>query len=537
MTALPAQRPTRRAVLRAAALVAVVPLLAAGCGAIPGSVTSVDEPEFDRALPIPPLAESEVVDGVRTFSLTAQEGTTELLPGTRTPTWGYDGPYLGPTLRAERGEQVAVDVTNDLPETTSVHWHGMHLPAAMDGGPHQEVEPGAMWRPTWTIDQPAATLWYHPHPHGETEKHVYRGLAGLFLLDDDASRAADLPQEYGVDDVPVVVQDKVLDDDGRLVLKDDGGEPGTLGSTVVTNGVAGAYQRVTTERVRLRLLNGSTARTYSLGFADRGMDLVATDGGLLDAPVRLDHVRLAPGERAEVVVAMRPGETTRLHSSEADLGGVAAPFAMGGNDAFDVLELRADDRLAPSPEPSWGPSRHAAEDALHEEGATVTRTFDLDERTINGERMDAGRIDEVATVGSTEVWEVRNTIPVPHSFHVHDVQFRVLTIDGEAPPPELAGPKDTVYLEPRRTYRLLMRFEDYTDDVLPYMYHCHMLLHEDEGMMGQLLVVEPGSDARPGRSAALSGDDGGHDSGHDATGPVVGDGYGPRRSANTHPHG
>lgn len=533
----PARRPTRRAVLRATALAAVVPLLAAGCGAIPGSVTSVDEPEFARALPIPPLAESEVVDGVRTFRLTAQEGTTELLPGTRTPTWGFDGPYLGPTLRAARGEQVAVEVTNDLDVTTSVHWHGMHLPAAMDGGPHQPVAPGATWRPTWTIDQPAATLWYHPHPHGETEEHVYRGLAGLFLLDDDASRAAHLPQEYGVDDVPVVVQDKVLDDDGRLVLKDDGGEPGTLGGTVVTNGVAGAYQRVTTERVRLRLLNGSTARTYSLGFADREMDLVATDGGLLDAPVRLDHVRLAPGERAEVVVAMRPGETTRLHSSEADLGGVAAPFAMGGNDAFDVLELRADDRLAPSPEPAWGRSQHAAEDALHEEDATVTRTFDLDERTINGERMDAGRIDEVATVGSTEVWEVRNTIPMPHSFHVHDVQFRVLTIDGQAPPPELAGPKDTVYLEPRRTYRLLMRFEDYTDDVLPYMYHCHMLLHEDEGMMGQLLVVEPGSDARPGPSSALSGRDGGHASGHDASGPVVGDGYGPRGAAAPHDHG
>src|SRR5690606_21302858 len=126
----------------------------------------------------------------------------------------------------------------------------------------------------------------------------------------------------------------------------------------------------------------------------------------------------------------------------------------------------ADDRLAPSPEPAWGPSERAAEDALHEDEATVTRTFDLDERTINGARMDAGRIDEVATVGSTEVWEVRNTIPMPHSFHVHDVQFRVLTIDGKAPPPELAGPKDTVYLEPRRTYRLLMRFEDYTDDVL-----------------------------------------------------------------------
>ncbi|MFE6967908.1 multicopper oxidase family protein [Isoptericola sp. NPDC057653] len=494
----------------AAALAAVVALLAAGCGGIPGSVTSVDEPGFTRELPVPPLAESRVVDGVRTFRLTAQEGTTELLPGVETRTQGYDGAYLGPTLRAERGEKVSVEVTNALDETTTVHWHGMHLPAAMDGGPHQPVEPGATWRPTWAIDQPAATLWYHPHPHGETEAQVYRGLAGLFLLDDDASRAADLPREYGVDDVPVVVQDKVLDDDGQLVLDHDGGEPGTLGGTVVTNGVAGAYQRVTTERVRLRLVNGSTARTYALGFGDRDLDLVATDGGLLDAPVRLDRVRLAPGERAEVVVVMKPGETTRLRSFEADLGGVAVPFAMGGNDAFDVLELRAADRLAPSPAPAWEPSEHAAGDALHEGDATVTRTFDLAERTINGETMDTGRIDEVAVVGTTEVWEVRNTVPMPHSFHVHDVQFRVLTVDGEAPPPELAGRKDTVYLEPRRTYRLLMRFDDYADDVRPYMYHCHMLLHEDEGMMGQLLVVEPGSTARPGPSERLAGHDGGH---------------------------
>jgi FtsP/CotA-like multicopper oxidase with cupredoxin domain len=513
------------AALAAGATLAVA---VAGCGMIPGSVTPVADTEFTRELVIPPLAESDVVDGVRTFRLTAQQGTTELVDGVATRTWGFDGSSLGPTLRAERGERVAVEVTNDVGETTTVHWHGMHLPAAMDGGPHQTVEPGETWRPTWTIDQPAASLWYHPHLHGATEEHVYRGLAGMFLLDDDASRAADLPSEYGVDDIPVIVQDKVLDDAGQLVLKHDGAEPGQLGDLVLTNGVAGAYQEVTTERVRLRLLNGSSARTYSFGLEDRELDLVATDGGLLDAPVRLDQVRLSPGERAEVVVRMDPGETTRLRSFEADLGSVAVPFAMGGNDAFDVLELRAADELAPSPEPSWEPSAHAGADALHEQDATVTRTFELDERNINRQVMDMGRIDEVATVGTTEIWEVRNTIPMPHSFHVHDVQFRVLSIDGEAPPPELAGPKDTVYVEPRRTYRLLMRFEDYTDDQVPYMYHCHMLRHEDEGMMGQFLVVEPGSSARPGPSEALSG--------HDASGHTTGGGTGPRRPAGTHGH-
>ncbi len=125
----------------------------------------------------------------------------------------------------------------------------------------------------------------------------------------------------------------------------------------------------------------------------------------------------------------------------------------------------------------------------------MTREFELDDRRINGRTMDMGRIDETATVDATEVWEVRSIVPMPHSFHVHDVQFRVLTVDGDPPPPELAGPKDTVYLEPNRTYRLLMRFEDYTDPDVPYMFHCHMLLHEDEGMMGQFVVVEPGQDA------------------------------------------
>jgi FtsP/CotA-like multicopper oxidase with cupredoxin domain len=176
-----------------------------------------------------------------------------------------------------------------------------------------------------------------------------------------------------------------------------------------------------------------------------------------------------------------------------------------------VLELRAADRLAPSPEPAWGASEHAAADELHEADTSVTRTFELGDDEINGRPMDLGRIDEVATVGSTEVWEVRNIELTPHSFHVHDVQFRILGIDGEAPPPELAGRKDTIYLEPHRDYRLLMRFDDYADPDMPYMFHCHMLMHEDDGMMGQFVVVEPGQDAGtvPGGGADRAEDSGG----------------------------
>ena len=480
---------------RAVAGVAAAALVVAGLSACGGvSVSRVDVPEtFDAPLPVPPLAPSRVdADGTRTFSLTAQEGTTRFVPGVETPTWGFDGDLLGPTLRASRGEQVAVEVRNTLPEATSVHWHGMHLPAAMDGGPHQPVEPGATWRPTWRIDQPAATLWYHPHPHGRTEEHVYRGLAGFFLLDDPAAPDVGLPDEYGVDDVPVVVQDRKLDADGDLDLS-GGGELGVLGSLVTANGVRGAHLEATTQRVRLRLLNGSTARTYAFGFADdREVLQVASDGGLLPAPVPTKRVQLSPGERAEVVVTVSPGERVRLRSYPPDLGGIVAGFAMGANDTFDVLELRAAQDLAPSP-----PVAAALTTLEPLPEATVTRTFDLQGRQINGRRMDMDRVDATVEKGATELWEVRNLDLFPHNFHVHDVQFRVLDIDGEAPPPALAGAKDTVYLEPRRTYRLVMRFEDHADPTTPYMFHCHLLLHEDEGLMGQLVVVEPGGTASP----------------------------------------
>jgi FtsP/CotA-like multicopper oxidase with cupredoxin domain len=494
-----------------ALLMAATAALLAGCSI---STSPVIVPaEFDQPLVIPPPAESHVAkDGTRVFRLAAQEGTIGILEEARTHTWGFNGAYLGPTLRASRGEKVAVEVSNTLPEATTVHWHGMHLPAAMDGGPHQPVEPRSTWRPTWKIDQPAATLWYHPHPHGRSEEHLYRGLAGMFILDDANPAATGLPHEYGVDDIPVIVQDKDIGPDGELVLEDDGNEIGLLGSTILVNGTVGPYQKVTTERVRLRLLNGSTARTYDFGFDDsRNFQLVATDGGLLAAPDETDRVRLSPGERAEIVIKMSAGTTTMLRSFPPNLGRVAAPFAFGGNDSFDVLELRAAEKLTPSQQV---PAHLTDERRIDPATATVTRRFELEGREINGRRMDMDRIDNVVEVGTTEVWEVTNRNPYPHNFHVHDVQFEVLTIDRSPPPPELAGRKDTVYLEPGRDYRLIMKFEDYSDDTSPYMYHCHLLLHEDEGLMGQFVVVDDGAAATRSQETVESRHD--HDrAGHD----------------------
>ncbi|MFC8682541.1 multicopper oxidase family protein [Microbacterium ureisolvens] len=459
---------------------------------------------FETALPIPPLAESEVVDGVRVFSLTAQEGRTQFIDGMTTPTWGFNGAYLGPTLRARRDEKVAVEVTNALAETTTVHWHGMHLPAAMDGGPHQPIEPGGRWRPEWRVDQPAATLWYHPHPHGDTEEHVLRGLAGMFILDDDQSQTYGLPQDYGVDDIPLIVQDKKFLADGRFQLDSQGNEVGLLGDVVLTNGAWGAVFDVTTELVRLRILNGSSARTYDFAFDDgRDFSLVGTDGGLLETPHSTDHVRLSPGERAEVVVGLAPGSQAMLRSLPPDLGAVAVPSAYGGLDDFDVLLLRAADQLQPSAPLA---DRFAAIPRFAADDADTSRTFEVQNREINGRRMDMDRIDEVMQIDTTELWEVTNLDLFPHNWHVHDVQFQVVDIDGSTPGPELRGWKDTIYLEPRRIYRIMMRFEDYVDDEKPYMIHCHLLLHEDEGLMSQFIVSR--DDAR--RNVGDTDGNGGH---------------------------
>ncbi|MFJ1511889.1 multicopper oxidase family protein [Cellulosimicrobium funkei] len=493
---------------------------------------------FTRPLAVPPLAESRVEDGVRVFALEARAGVADLGASAPTPTIGLNGDHLGPTLRAARGERVRVDVTNALDETTTLHWHGMHLPPAMDGGPHQMVEPGETWSPTWTVDQPAATLWYHPHLHGQTADQVYRGLAGMFLLDDPAAAdglAADLPHEYGVDDVPVILQDKRFHADGRL---DDAvsflSPVGTLGDTILVNGTPGPYLDVTTERVRLRLLNGSDSRVYDVGLADGGtVRLVGTDGGLLAAPQTVERVRLSPGDRAEVVVTMAPGQRAVLRSFPPDLGvnPVFERFS-GGDDTFDLLELRAAATLVPSPDVPATLGATDPADALDESDAVRTRRFELSGSAINGRSMDMTRVDEVVTVGETEVWEVTGLDDTPHNFHVHDVRFRVLDVAGEPPGPDLAGWQDTVYVQPGRVTRLLVRFdaaEGATDPTTPYMFHCHLLTHEDRGMMGQLVVVAPGEQA-PSR---LDAPDGSPHRGHDAA-PLGGTGP---RSLVRDPHG
>ncbi|MDJ0337095.1 multicopper oxidase domain-containing protein [Cryobacterium sp. PH31-O1] len=492
-------RPRRRVATMVSGAVVSAVLLAAGLTACSsdngaGVIDTVGAIDFVNPLAIPPLAESTVnAAGERVFDLEAQAGSTEFVPGVATDTWGYNGSYLGPTLVAKRGENVRINVANALDEATTVHWHGMSLPAEMDGGPHQMVEPGATWSPNFTIDQPASTLWYHPHPAGNTEHQVEMGLAGLFLLQDDEEAALTLPRSYGVDDIPVVVQDRRFDENGQFVT-DVRGYIGPIGDQLLVNGTLAPYLDVTSEVVRLRLVNGSTSRVYDFGFSDgRSFDLIASDGGLLPEAAPMDGIRLSPGERAEILVHLTPGETVNLQSTPPDLGtSASAATRNAGDDTLDVLELRAAATLSSIGAPS---TTLASIEPLQKADAATDRSFTLNGYTINNKLMDMTRIDETVEAGATEVWTVDNAMPLPHNFHVHAVQFQVLRVGTQPPPAELSGWKDTIYLEPGVRYELIMQFAEYTNPDFPYMFHCHMLVHEDAGMMGQFVVVKPGGKA------------------------------------------
>lgn len=483
-------------------MVALLGWLLAGCsGGGNGTIRAIDA---FQPLPIPPLAESSIdTQGRRVFDLDLRETTTDFGEGEVAGTWGANGDYLAPTIRAERGETVMVNVANGTPETTTLHWHGMHVPARMDGGPHSMVESGTTWSPTWTIDQPASTLWYHPHPHGRTGEQIYKGLAGLFYIDDPAADPGGLPAHYGVDDIPLVVQDKAFTADGALDY--DAGATtavGFVGDTMVVNGAIGAYLDADRERVRLRILNASTARIYDFAMADgRTFDVIASDGGLLAEPAEVDSVQLSPAERAEIVVELSPGETTALVSRTPELGARVDAARIFGGGTFEILEIRAADELAGS---ASLPETLATFEPPDEAAAQGSRTFAMGGRSINGRLMDMGRIDEIVTEGKSEIWTVTNQSSLPHNFHVHEGQFRVLSIDGAAPPAVLAGWKDTVYVAPTTDVRILVRFEGYTDPQFPYMYHCHLQTHEDQGMMGQFVVVEPGTEESE-VSAPMSG--------------------------------
>ncbi|PLX34453.1 MAG: oxidase [Hyphomicrobiales bacterium] len=441
-----------------------------------------------------------------------QKGSVEFFKGVKTPTFGVNGNFLGPSLRMRAGETVRLNVHNTIGEPATLHWHGLHVPALFDGGPHQVIEPGKIWSPEFSIKQMAGTFWYHPHTLHNTGQQVWKGIAGLMLVEDEDSDRLDMPKDYGIDDIPLVLQDRLFNRDGsfRYIEAMHNVMMGMKGDVPLTNGTITPYFKATTNRLRLRLLNGSNARLFNLGFDDdRSFYQIATDGSFLEAPYQTNRVRLGPGERAEIIVELSRNEPVVLRTYPfTGSGGIMGMMRRGmgmmrnmmgdDNRRFDFLQIRPSASLSSSPEM---PARLINLPRLDASTAVKTRRFVMEMLmgpammmgggnpfSINGRAMEMNRIDEIIKLGDTEIWEIHNASPLPHPFHIHDIQFQILDRNGEPPHPGERGFKDTVTVDPDETVRVIAKFEDYADPDNPYMYHCHILEHEDNGMMGQFVV-------------------------------------------------
>jgi len=344
----------------------------------------------------------------------------------------------------------------------------------------------------------------------KTGEQVYHGLTGMIILQDELSDRLPLPNDYGVDDIPLIVQDRRFKSDGSFdyIRAHSDVMTGLFGDKILVNGTVDAVFRPTTSRVRFRLLNAANARTFTFAFDDnRTFSQVATDGGLMEKPLERKSLILAPSERAEIVVEFNASEPCTLISLPLPAGsqfatrGMMARMHSGNDERFDLLRIEPAASLQSSPDL---PSVLAKIPWLNPSDAAVTRKLTLSMAMgmgmmgrrgssggnffINGQAMDMEVVNYRIKKDTVEIWEITNDSMMMHPFHIHHSQFQILDRNGKPPQADEHGLKDTVKIGPGETVRFIMRFENYADPDTAYMYHCHILEHEDNGMMGQFTV-------------------------------------------------
>ena len=452
-----------------------------GCGGGASSKGEIFDPSpFTKKLIIPPLLKGTDISGVKHYDLNIQKSSHTFFDGRSTSTYAINGSYLGPTLKLINGENVSLNYSNNLDEATTIHGHGMHVPAKMDGGAHQVIPAKTTWSATYTVNQKACTNWYHPHLMGKTAEHVYKGIAGLIIVEDDEINSLDLPKTYGVDDIPLVLQDRFFDANAQLDYSPSRREimHGYNGDRFIINGVIDPYVDLEAKEVRFRILNASNSSVYTLSFSDgRTFKQIATDNSLLEAPVSLNSLKLSPAERAEIVVDLTTDIDKRLTFN---------------NDGKSILEINVKKRtIAETITPMTLSSLnfYSLSDAIRTRTFTLSASGPADLR-INGVSMNMSVINERVPLNDIEIWEVTNQMRMNHNFHMHATHFTIAERNGSSSnvAKNEKGYKDTVFLAPNDTVKLLVKMIDYTDSTAPYMYHCHFLEHEDAGMMGQFTV-------------------------------------------------
>lgn len=512
--------PQRRAFLHGAAALGLLGL--SGCGGGSGVaeediLANADMGGMGRITATPPVG---VVGGgtlrlpasLSGNTLATASGSYNLGGGARSGALLYNGQWPSPLIRIFQGSPLDITLQNQLSEETNIHWHGLTAAPGMDGHPTERVAPGTSKRHTFAINERTGTYWYHPHPHGATARQAYYGLAGMLIIDDGNDAARGLPT--GARDIPLVLADKRISN-GALVYQPTMMDhmTGWLGNVITVNGTSGPVTTtVEPAIIRLRLLNASNARILNPALSDgRSFWLVATDGGLLSAPVAVSSVLLAPGERAEILLDLRTfaGRTVKLisvafNSSGSGMmgGGMTGGGMMGGGmsgsglaqgTAFDLLSLTVSSVATSNPgsvPASFDPVVRYAPEA-----AVANRLFQLTGMggmtsgmyRINGLTYNPARIDFVVRRGELERWQFSNQSMEPHPMHVHGTQFQVKSRNGNAAArmPTDLGWKDTVLVRPSETVEILLRFSVASN----YVLHCHNLEHEDDGMMLNFSVV------------------------------------------------
>lgn len=458
------------------------------------------------------------------LELTAHRDTVNILEGQPTRTWRFSGrvlqgpadaltdmpgSYLGPIIRVRKGQRVRIRFRNDIPEPSIVHWHGLHVPADMDGHPRLAVDSGREYLYEFTVRNRAGTYWYHPHPHGRTGHQVYGGMAGLLIVSDDAEDGLGLPS--GAYDVPLVIQDRTFDQQNQLVYLRVGHErmTGFLGERIMVNGSPEPTMDFEPRPYRLRILNGSNSRICHLAWNDgTPLTVIGTDGGLLDTPVPMESVMLGPGERLDLWENFgEPGRGRSRRLVSRPFNGWGTSRVMRGvipNGApFDILATRVgsgDHQAGISGTfphvPSLNPADAVNVDAPKRFRIEMSHMVGL----INGRRFEMTGVapDEIVAADTVEIWEFDNPLrgrgmmamPMPHPMHLHGRQFQVLgRTGGDGTPHMDLGWKDTVLVMPGQRVRIAVPFGEYPG---LFLYHCHNLEHEDMGMMRNYRVEAPG---------------------------------------------
>ena len=444
------------------------------------------------------------------FNLSLNDTFAQLRPGNQTITAGINGSkFWGPTLIFNQGDTVHMSVQNNLNDSTTVHWHGMHLPAVMDGGPHQIIPPGTIWQPYWKVTNNAATYWYHPHLHNMTMEHLTKGLGGFIIVRDPIEAALTLPRTYGVDDFPIVLTSRGYDATNQFTVT-NGVNISEYGDYMLTNGTPNAQVSLPKQYVRLRILNAEIERGYNLGFSDnRTFYIIANDGGLLNAPVAVTRVKLMVGERIEILVdfsadavgssldlkAFNTGQVFGFPGAEPQQSGINGSLL--NNHDFTVLHINVAATTA-TPVITM-PATLANNIYWTAANATVNRTVNvtpgtgigLAEFAFDNAAFVLNTINKTVNVNTIEEWTIVNSNIFSHAFHIHDVQFKIVARNGNASAVGNyeSGWKDDVYLPRGESVSFVAKFEDYSDSIHPFMYHCHFSNHEDGGMMGQFVVT------------------------------------------------